>query len=199
MISHELLSASAYNGLPEIDGLAPIADADLVGLGEIFVAHGLQHQLGASLLHRHYNLEEGEVMVHDGLRCSPQALGSHNTTLGGSSFFLNHNQFSAFEYDTLNPLQVKGDFLEDVASYLTGHGLAHRLALSKLDQQGGRLMETQDDETRAHVCREMSDNEPSTAHEVTEWRFEAGEGLEVRPVAARMCKTTSSGAHKRTK
>lgn len=134
MISHHLLPASLYNDLPQVEDQASIPDAVLIDLGNIFKSYDMHGQLGVSLLHRHLNLDAGEVMVHEGLRCYPKDWSNEDTKLSGASFNLDDGEhFRAFEYDTDRPLEVGRDFLNDVASYLSTNGLGRHVALSKLN------------------------------------------------------------------
>lgn len=73
------------------------------------------------------------------------------------------------------------------------------MALSKLNPQYSRLMETLEDGTRSHICTSVSECEVSLVDEVTEWRFDVSGDNQVRPVIARLCKKGTLGAHKKTK
>lgn len=197
-MSHDLLPASLYNDLPQVEDQTPIPDAVLSNLGKLFMSYDMQDRLGVSLLHRHFDLDAGEVMVHKGLRCSPKNLSNKVNNLAGASFYLSGGYFRAFEYDTDEPLELEERFLSDVASYLASNGLAGHVVLSKLDREYNRLMETLDEETRSHICTSVPEREVSLAEQVTEWRFDVSRDNQVRPVIARLCKKGTLGAHKRT-
>lgn len=199
MISHHILPASLYNDLPQIEDQGPISDAVLADLGKIFVSYDVQGQLGVGLLHRHFDLDAGEVIVQEGLRCSPKDLSNENTKVAGASFYLDGEDFKAFEYDTDNPLEFEEDFLKEIASYLARNGLARQVALSKLNGEHNRLLETLEDETKSHICTSVSECEVSHEDQVTEWRFAVPGNNQIRPVIARLCKKSSTNAHKRTK
>lgn len=198
-MSHDLLPASLYNDLPQVEDQAPIPDAILTDLGKLFMSYDMQDRLGVSLLHRHFDLDTGEVMVHEGLRCSPKNLSNKVNKLAGASFYLDGESFRAFEYDTDKPLEFGEGFLNDVASYLARKGLVRHVALSKLNADHNRLMETLDDETKSHICTSLPECEVSLAEQVTEWRFDVSSDNKVRPVIARLCKKGTLGAHKRTR
>ncbi|KAI0424539.1 hypothetical protein F5Y09DRAFT_347625 [Xylaria sp. FL1042] len=211
MISHDLLPSPSYNRLPVGDGQT-LPDTVLNELGKIIVRHGMQGQLGVGRLHRHFDLNAREVMVHKGLRCSPQTTDD-GATLGGSAFYLDDNQFRAFEYDAEEAIEPPESFLSDLATYVTSSGLAGRVALSKLDSKYAHLEETFysihsgtenpdktiEGETRSHVCAIVSDGEELRQDEATMWGFGTSDDGQVRPFIAKMCKRTDNGSHKRTK
>ncbi|KAI3339079.1 hypothetical protein F4824DRAFT_458098 [Ustulina deusta] len=197
MISHDLLPSPSYNRLPLGDGQT-VPNTVLNELGKIIVRHGMQGQLGVGRLHRHFDLNAREVMVHEGLRCSPQTTDD-GATLGGSAFYLDGNQFRAFEYDAEEAIEPPESFLSDLATYVTSSGLAGQVALSKLDSKYVHLDETIEDETRSHICAIVSDAEELRPDEATMWGFGTSDDGQLRPFIAKTCKKTEGGAHKRTK
>ena len=170
MISHQPLPASIYNSLPLADDQSSIPNNALMKLGQIIVSHGMQNHLGIGLLHRHYDLDSGELMVHEGLKCSPKS-ADDSTAFGGSSFYLSENEFRAFEYDMERPIDPPAAFLSEMASCLRDDGLNQKMTLSKLDLEHALLEETCDDETRSHVCTELAGPNPNYSEEATVWKF----------------------------
>ena len=70
MLSSTRIPNSVYNTLPAIETQSPPPPNVLQDIGRLFVNHGVNKDVGIALLHRHFELDNGEVMVHDGLRCS---------------------------------------------------------------------------------------------------------------------------------
>lgn len=191
MLSNECVSADLYNSLPTIDEEAPPSPIALQSLGETLVSAGVSQFLGVSLLHRHYLLPHGSVMVHEGLRCGP-APASCN--LSGASFFLHAGKFQAFEYETDSAAaEVPVEFLKSFANRLEGLGLEKRIALSRLDLNHPKLMEHCED-PMTHVC-EVTGADICEA-DATEWKFVNENGVVV-PVITRGCARTSSRDHKK--
>ena len=65
------LPASSYNELPHIDDMKDTASrhakahAQLLGL---IASHGLAQQFSIHLIHKHFNIPEGRVMVYETVR-----------------------------------------------------------------------------------------------------------------------------------
>lgn len=58
--------ALAYQGLPHIDDVAPFSEADQTCLDEIRAVldrHGKIDRFGVCLLHKHFPIEDGEILV----------------------------------------------------------------------------------------------------------------------------------------
>lgn len=92
----------------------------------------MHDQLGVGLLHRHFKLAPGEVMLHEGLLCSPRFPKDH----GGDhrSIFLPQQwAIRRFGYDSDEPISMSRAFVQDMATYLSGNGLVKNIALSRLN------------------------------------------------------------------
>ncbi|KAF2744688.1 hypothetical protein M011DRAFT_479722 [Sporormia fimetaria CBS 119925] len=200
MMNFSRISHTAYNRLPHIETQSPPSDSGLREIGKLLVEHCISKEVGISLLHRHFDLKEDEVMVHNGLRCSPSHLSEPDAdSLNPSSFFLSSNgDFQAYEYESSDdePLDeiLTTAFLEDLSDVLKIHQLEDRIAISKLNQDHDRLMEHCEVEERAHVCQPMRGK--IEAREATEWKFEEVGDAHVVPVAVKGCARTGEGQHK---
>ena len=145
------ISCSGYNSLPQIEGLSPPSETVLRDIGRVFVNHRVHKEVGISLLHKHFELSDEEIMVHDGLRCSAIKRNTLRSALAGSAFFLHNGRFQPHEYEHAPPLTLNEDFLSDLARHLLQNQLQVRLGLSRLDKEHPRLMEHCED-PKFHVC-----------------------------------------------
>lgn len=75
MLSSTRIPNSVYNTLPAIESQPPPPENVLYDIGRLFIDHGVNKDVGIALLHKHFELDNEEVMVHDGLRCSPALPG----------------------------------------------------------------------------------------------------------------------------
>ena len=81
MFSSNRIQNSVYNSLRAIE-TQPLMLVDILfDIGHIFVNYGVNKDVGISLLHRHFELKDEEVMIHNGLRCSPALPGYVHTNL----------------------------------------------------------------------------------------------------------------------
>ncbi|KAI9660982.1 MAG: hypothetical protein M1821_009309 [Bathelium mastoideum] len=192
MLTSSPIPNSVYNTLPAIEDQSPPSENVLRDIGHIFLNHGINEDIGISLLHKHFMLDNEEVMVHDGLRCSPALPGISGHNLEGSAFFLHGNKFEAFEYEHSEALDLSKGFLQEMERYLLANQLQLQLAISKLDKEHPKLMEHCED-GKTHVCEVIEAEIPLA--EATEWKFEDTNGSVV-PVIVRGCGRTSSGDHK---
>ena len=86
MLSSNFISPSIYNDLPGIDDNEAIPDATLQALGLLFAAYKVENLVGVSLLHKHFQLAQETIMIHNGHVCKPEPIqNSVHTT--GTSFF----------------------------------------------------------------------------------------------------------------
>lgn len=56
----------AWSGLPDVDSVKPLQDSDqevLDELNAVLRKHGYTERFGIFLLHRHFHLDEGEILV----------------------------------------------------------------------------------------------------------------------------------------
>lgn len=61
-----MIADSLWNDLKDIDEVSPVNEQDLPCLGEIrdvLKRHGLQERFGVALLHKHFDLSPGEMLV----------------------------------------------------------------------------------------------------------------------------------------
>ena len=131
MLSSKFISPSIYNNLPGIDDNEAIPDATLQALGLLFAAYKVENLVGVGLLHKHFELAQNTIMVHNGNVCKPESIhDSIHTT--GTSFFWDGTNFQAFEYRQGDPLELPPEFLDAFAGHLESHNLAAQVALSKL-------------------------------------------------------------------
>lgn len=193
MLSSSRIPNSVYNALPGIDEQSPPSNEALQAVGRIFASHGVNVDVGVSLLHKHFMLDDEAVMVHDGLRCSPALPEASDTTLNGCSFFLRDSEFQAFEYEKTEFPNLSLTFLQELGEHLLNNKLEHLVALSKLDKEHPKLMEHCEEAGKMHVC-ELTEDEISPA-EATEWKFDT-QGDFVLPVVVRGCARTGTKQHK---
>lgn len=83
------------NALLAVEDQSPPSEKVLRAIGQIFTSHGVNEDVGVSLLHKHL-LEDEAVVVHDGLRCSPTFPKASGENLSGCSFFCTMAYFNIF-------------------------------------------------------------------------------------------------------
>lgn len=82
MLSSTYLTVTAYNNLPVIETQPLPDEATLRGLGNLIVQFGVEHLVGIYLIHKHFDLAQDTIMVHDGLVCKSQAFNSATSLTG---------------------------------------------------------------------------------------------------------------------
>ena len=169
-----------------IEEQVPFDDATLRAMGNHFALYGVMDRVGVGLLHKHFKLSDA-IMVHEGLTCKPKAI-TDTLAPSGVSFFWDGQKFQAFEYDHGEQLNLDNEFLKAFAYHIEDHGLAGKVALSKLDSTHGTLMEYCEPATMSLICE---DTEKIVGSEATEWKFEGAV-----PVIVGNSDGKSAGEHK---
>lgn len=132
MLSSKFISPYLYNALSDIDDTVVIPDVTLQAIGQLFAAFNVEHIVGVALLHKHFKLAQGTIMVHKGNICKLEPIRD-SPSATGTSFFWDGTNFQAFEYGQEEPLTLPNDFLGALANHLESHQLSSKVALSKLD------------------------------------------------------------------
>ena len=126
-------------------------EATLCGLGNLTVQFGVERLVGVYLIHKHFNLTQNTIMVHDGLVCKPQICSSA-PSLTGVAYMWYGGNFQAFEYGNEGQLSLADDFLRAFADFLEIHKLSGRIALSKVDTSNKFFMEYCQPATMSQIC-----------------------------------------------
>jgi hypothetical protein len=141
MIRSRILTAREYNAILDFDEneeqiLARVHLDTLIGLGKIFVKHGVTSNFGVHLLHRHFPIPDGSVMLYDNRDpdmeiCWVTPLDrTIHAELRGRTFKVNDSgQFVPYEYDIGDDFQVSNEFLAELSDEIQKNGQQDVLAL----------------------------------------------------------------------
>ncbi|KAH8744726.1 hypothetical protein F5883DRAFT_20646 [Diaporthe sp. PMI_573] len=140
-------SRQIYNNLPS-DSVQPVVKQEhLDGLANIFVRHNAHVYFGAHLLHGHFSLGEGTVLVGDeSLPCWTQPVKTSSLNLDelhGHTFIQTENGFHPYEYHTgkiPNLASVGSEFYSDLLRFLNESNLSSVFALEVLDNPSSTVM-----------------------------------------------------------
>ena len=180
MISTSLIPNTVYNSLPHITKQTVLSEDDLHAIGPLFIEHSMHSSFGVALLHKHFELEPDEVMVHKGLTCEPHL--SPYDSLTAKAFYLHNGKFQAYEHELDCEPGILPDepFLTALAQYLVDHNLGKTLALTRVGPDPWAPVLLERGEGRSHVCS-PAEKRVVDGHEVdycgdhdfvdTEWRF----------------------------
>ncbi|KAF2151477.1 hypothetical protein K461DRAFT_322717 [Myriangium duriaei CBS 260.36] len=200
MLSSRILPSIVYNGLPDIDDQPIQTGQALSAIGALFVKYKVHDSFGLALLHKHFEMQPGEIMVHNELVCSPLPLEAAAATTG-RSFFLQDGGFQAYEYEQdqvceTDPTMPNEGFLNELRSHLLEAGLGRTLALTRVNHDLPLLMEACGPD-RTHVCAPVVDEDCLHVEDSrdTSWRFEEDRGSSIKIVVASKCKVKPNGIH----
>ncbi|KAF2153664.1 hypothetical protein K461DRAFT_319914 [Myriangium duriaei CBS 260.36] len=193
ILSSRILSCVDYNDLPDADDRLDLPTPFLATLGALFIEHNVNKAFGLTVLNKHFELQAGEVMVHEGRICCPR---TSIEGLVGHSFFLNDSNFQAYEYqdDTPSLTSPPKAFLVELRSILVDSGLQNLLALTRIDPDLPRSLEACGP-NRTHISVPVRDDMSLTPKNTTgtTWRFErfSHGGLGIMVVSVRKKNTDS--------
>ncbi|KAF4989597.1 hypothetical protein FGRMN_9004 [Fusarium graminum] len=176
MLSTDTLPTSVYNSLPT--DRTPFNDETMRELAAIFSAYSVGDSVGLSILHRHYQLDDGTAMVHDGLKCrSVQIDDEDKTKLEGQSFFVHEDGFQAYEFCVgESPLQLNLKFLNHLQEYILSANLQRRVALTRISPEYKMLLEYEQPQFQGCI-RVQGDCADVQSGDVTTWKFDGVGGF----------------------
>ena len=201
MLDLDFLAASDYNRIKCFEEQKTISQSHLRELGDIYVRTKMHHDYGAGILHRHFPIREGCVLVHtlhdtDTDVCKVEDVKDlARQNIMPHSFFLNSNgQFQGYEYysGVRRPLP-NAEFLYQLRSFLINNQLAGRFAILAEDSRRDSV-EFLLPENQGMVCipREEEDDGQSV---ITGWKFSEEPDGKIRCVERRGCDPQGDGQH----
>ncbi|KAI9718014.1 MAG: hypothetical protein M1828_007004 [Chrysothrix sp. TS-e1954] len=205
-----LLPAQAFNRIPHFDDQAQtIATASLKAMAELFVTHGQHTDYCASLLHRHFDLQDSQIMVHQSypegadLCRAYDSRDLENSYLGTHSMFLDEKHiFRTFEYEleARRPLPHPG-FLKELRDLLTEHGLEDMVAISAImgpPTANQPMVETLVPRVKGMYSRRNSmslEGGEDESSVVTGWSFDRNSTGELEVLEIKECRKNIAGIH----
>ncbi len=141
MIDSAILPARDYNTIPDFnENQAQLFDRvsrdTLVTLGEIFIKHGVASNFGVHLLHHHFPIPDGTIMLYnyddfDMEICSITPLDQvSGMRVRGRNFRVNETgRFVAYEYDIGDEFRPSHEFLVELSDHIIKNDLQDFLSL----------------------------------------------------------------------
>ncbi|KAF2155857.1 hypothetical protein K461DRAFT_265341 [Myriangium duriaei CBS 260.36] len=149
------LPASSYNQLPHIDDMSDVATQHChahVLLLKLITSHGLSDKFSVHLIHKHFDLLQGRVMVYESVQekhlpdftlCCPRR-PEQVTDLRGLYFRATHDgKMAAYEYTTepADDISAHADFVAAFAHTVLSLGVHNVFALTVQGTHQGLLTE----------------------------------------------------------
>lgn len=209
-----ILAASAYNCIRRFeDQVQTIPYEHLRKIGNIYISCDVHKTYGIGILHRHFTLDPGCIMVHEAHDehvdvCRPRQLASlPNCAAYPDSFLLNdQSEFQSYEYSSTWAGSILSEgFLYLLRNYLLQHGLRDVIAIIPKPDTGtgsSEVVETIVPALQAMKTSPARYHHNIAAHDLTfattGWMFDKHEdgGLEIREV--KKCESLPTGLHKVT-
>ncbi|KAF5664278.1 hypothetical protein FHETE_7160 [Fusarium heterosporum] len=174
-LSTSPLPTSVYNSLPTDRTL--FDDETMTELAAVFSAYNVGDSIGLTILHRHYQLDNGNVMVHDGLKCRSVLVNDEDKNMfDGQSFFVYEDGFQAYEFCVgESPLELDLKFLKHIQEYILSANLQRRVALTRLSPKYKMLLEYEQPQFQGCI-RVPGIRKNVQPEDVTTWKFDGGVG-----------------------
>ncbi|KAI1413029.1 hypothetical protein F5Y13DRAFT_40654 [Hypoxylon sp. FL1857] len=198
-------SRELYNTLRDDADQPPVADEHIRNLASLFVRHNAHKLLGIHLIHGHFMIPEGTVLLGKNFEGPKgrwakvtQIEAINPTTVHGHIFVLEKDGLCAYEYQdgALPDLSGVGKgFLQEFVNYLVANKLTDLLGLQVLGQCDDQPMSELilDEGT---VMLDSSVIKGCSPSRVTGWKFEAEHGNARVRQANETHATMTSGNHK---
>ncbi|KAG8625147.1 hypothetical protein KVT40_006898 [Elsinoe batatas] len=205
-----LLPYGAYNSIQDLDEYRqPVNPKTLTEIGALILDHGLDKTIGLGILHRHFLLQPGEVMVHtrrDGFssECRPY-IPDTVEVLSPHSWFLHGDNFEPFEYSQSAQQLVDilpKTFITRLRTIVGDHKLRSLTLVSRenWDEHDGEKVwvETLDENARSMLCHLIASEKIQSHLSIpTGWSFTRVLDGEVKPTVFKRCVLLNSGLHQR--
>ncbi|EPE36494.1 hypothetical protein GLAREA_08657 [Glarea lozoyensis ATCC 20868] len=186
-LNHSPLTADAYNSLPHIDNVKELSNRQMHArdkLLHLINSHGLVNVFSIHLIHKHFNVAEGRVMVYETVKgtkhpdfqmCSPR-IPSECQNLKGLFFRVSDGgQLAAYEYTTDPVVDVSacGTFFGDISTLMMALGVQDLFALTlKRVEPAANLLEFEiSDLTSTILIPDLSGNQDGGNSRPTDWSF----------------------------
>jgi len=179
-----LISAPEYNQIPHIDHQTVPSQAEILNVGKILVENGLHRSFGVHLLHRHYKLLPGTIVLNssdsEGKKISEMTdIDSIDVEkLRATCFMLSDTEFVPLEYEEgHNTKIVPSSVLEDLVDCFASNALQRLLAIERIER-------TDDLEWREYMLHDTAtfrapltnEKQDSNIGKATAWVFDACDG-----------------------
>ena len=206
-----ILSATAFNRIPQFEQqVQTLQFSSLEAIGELFLSYEMHKDYCLGLLHRHYDLQDGEIMVHssssdgsDICRIRNMREMQHSKLVPHSLFLNGESNFQAFEYDlSVESRQIDSGFLGALRTLLISRGLKDIIAIAphpKLSSKAYPIMETLLPEIRGMRSDPWNGHDRPKGHTrtavVTSWMFQRDPKGAVKVQDSGKCIINSIGVH----
>lgn len=136
----DILTARSFNQIPRFDEQAhTVGNSALQALGELFVEHDMHRNYCVGLLHRHFDLQDGQIMIHEPPRCHGVICKAQNicdiqrSKLVPHSIFLNDElKFQPYEYELSSEQHgIDPDFLASLRALLIALNLQNIFSVTR--------------------------------------------------------------------
>lgn len=135
-------SCALYNGLLGDCDQPPVADEHIANLAALFVRHNAEKVLGIHLVHGHFKIPEGTVMLGTNFK-NPTLRWANVTeieninpsTVHGHIFIFTEDGLHAYEFQQGPPPDLSGvgqGFLSDFVNYIVRNNLTNLIGLQVL-------------------------------------------------------------------
>ncbi|NJP11547.1 MAG: hypothetical protein HC866_20460 [Leptolyngbyaceae cyanobacterium RU_5_1] len=209
---HDTVTQLSYRSLPSLEEAKQVAQVSLSHireLGDVICKHGLYETFGVCLLHRHFNVDNFERLVHQHEQHLNQVFVTPSRTSSNSTAgciwgitpettdqawidleYFDVDQFPSVFATASDLLREQDEFLSEISSVLRGSGLDWYFGLGIFHRdvvqlsEGSVLAEFSDDEARTLTVRAATPAEIDPLHNTTTmWRFQPG----ADPLVASLC------------
>ena len=202
-------SSSLYNALPHIDSMKSAATEHAAArrtLLKIIARHGLQHHFSIHLVHKHFEIPEGRIMVYETVTgpnhpafilCSPRAPEKCENLRGLYFRARPGGTMAAYEYTTElgEDLSSYTDFVSEFSTTVTGLGVQDVFALTAKKPESARFTEFEMPDLNSTVLVTNANWLPSSSVPPTSTDWITNCGPEGGIITLTDCTKTTSGSH----
>jgi hypothetical protein len=136
-IEPRIITKPEFEKIPNIHGQREFSEDETTKIGDIFRAHGVCDKFSLQLLHRHFDIPDGAIVLTE--PADPGVFVSKVTPIQevdllstrGQLYYLNDEEkFQAYEYEYGPPVDFSEAFLKDLIAFIQTQDISDRFALA---------------------------------------------------------------------
>lgn len=206
IICENILSSNFYNKISDIDNFESFDENLLKEIGNIFIKYDMHHFFGLSLLHKHFVIKDGYIMLHENLenKFNVQTLKPVKINMekmyANSYMVKEDGNLIGYEYKREHTVLPKNyeSFIKEFSNFMLKNKLEKIFSLTEISKNNERLIEFNDNNVCFTISEKYCDKEVLKDYcnfITTNWYFNLNNGI-IEVKGDKVCAEMKNGNHR---